>query len=274
MNKKNVIKLTLTIAAMLAFALYLNAPEYKYDITHPVNDKHHAIIQIKNNNGYNCSAFVIDDNRAVTAGHCVDVTKYFMDTTYKQLMKNSEEIQRKAILMLHKIKTTCIGPYCKRMYNEYKAKYNAEVAAYNKAKNKKIDVLKVFNMYGEDTKVTAIALYKNTNARDYAILKGDFSGFNKLRLASGFDVNFADKLRSCGFAGGLLPPVCIDITYITNINFMLYGYGLLIKGMSGGPILNEHGLVVGINSSVPITGAMFSPIIGMFNRSGMKRPKK
>ena len=134
MDKKNLIKLTLTIAATLAFVLYLAIPDYKYEINHSLNDKHHPIIQIRRDNGYTCSAFVVNDKIAVTAGHCVGMTKQWMETGYKERMKASEEVQRQAILYLSRIEKECIGPHCESLYYQTEQRYKAEVAAYNEGK--------------------------------------------------------------------------------------------------------------------------------------------
>ena len=251
----------------------LTSPE-PFDITHPTNNKHNAIIQIRHIvGGYTCTAFVVSDKMAVTAGHCVNITESFMLTGYKKIMKESEEIQRKTITYLKRIEDECIGPHCESLYYQTEERLKIEVDAYNKGKTMKPDVLSVYNIYGEDTKIKATPLFKEVKTRDHAVIKGDFRKFNKLILASGFDIEFRDNLRSCGYAGSKTPPICIDVTYISNIQFYLYGYGLMLKGMSGGPVINEDGLVVGINSRVPGTGVMFSPILGVFNRT-FKKPKK
>ena len=109
--------------------------------------------------------------------------------------------------------------------------------------------------------------------RDHSILQGDFKDFEKLKLRQGFHIKPNDLLRNCGYAGGTKPPLCIDFIAISNFDFMYMGFGYMVKGMSGGPVIDEHGYVVGINSYVDRDRVFMNTLIGIFDYE-YKRPKK
>ncbi len=194
-----------------------------------------------------------------------------MKYKYKEIMEESSRMVREFRANLKRLEG-CNTVRCKRLHNMISAELKVELAARKKAKKIKVDVLKVNNIYGEDTKITASPVLKEVRSRDYAILEGDFKKFDRLGIAQGFDIHRGDTLRSCGYAGAKTPPICTDFIAGGNYRFNYYGYGYLMKGMSGGPVINKYGLVVGINASVGNNEIFMSPIVGVFNRY-FKRPK-
>lgn len=259
------------IAAVLLFPWSKN----NYKIKHPTNNKHHAIIKIVKSNKkgkMSCTAFVIDNTRAITAGHCIKISDFFMKTQYKKLMKESYKIEKELKTKIEQL-SQCPLPQCKVLILQAQMQLLAELNAREKAKHFKVDKFKVFNIYGEDTKIIATAAYNDLDGRDNGIIIGNFKNFEKLTIAREFNVKRNDKLKTCGYAGAKFPPICTEFIAIGNVQFMYYGRGLLIKGMSGGPAINADGEVVGINSSVPQTGVIIDTTIGMFNRK-FKKPKK
>ena len=187
-----------------------------------------------------------------------------MNGEYKARMKASGEYIKKLLVAIGK----CLkSPLCgEQQLNLMHMQLKMEVAARQKAKKYKADRMKVYNVYGENTNIIATASLKNMRDRDFAIITGDFRKFNVLTISSDYNIEAGDKLVACGYAGGRTPPICLNLTYISNYMFMRYAHGLLIRGMSGGPVLNKHGLVVGINSAVVKNGVIFDSIIGVFNR--------
>ena len=247
-----------------------------YDITHTKSGKEHAIIQIVSDGGKGfCTAFVISDEIALTAGHCIGVSKFDVDNTIK---KEIESIKKQIKLVKRRIKNleTCLSTQCQTMISMSEFELETLRDAIKELKKRKPDVFEVRNIYGEDTKIKAVAELAtrlNSDYRDYGILRGDFKRFEKIPIRRGFHVREGDLLRSCGYAGGYRPPVCTNFVAKKSYGFMFYGEGLLIRGMSGGPVIDSQGYAVGINSAVEQHKIIIEPLIGMFDLE-FKRPIK
>lgn len=237
-----------------------------YDIVHPIGDKHHAIIQIIAETKHSCTAFVITENVALTAGHCVNISNSGLD----EMIELSDKLISDLKKTLENLKG-CKTFQCLNAIAVTRFQLQQEQEA--RKTKLKADVFKVKNIYGEDTGIEAVAEFSDFKERDYAVIIGDFKKFETLPLARGFDVRSGDLLRACGYAGSKNPPVCIDFTAISNYEFLYLGRGYLVKGMSGGPVINGNGEVVGINAKVKANTVIMSPIVGIFNRK-FDRPKK
>lgn len=98
---------------------------------------------------------------------------------------------------------------------------------------------------------------------DTAVLKGNFRIYTKLKLIDDIKTiqgmrNSKTKLLACGYPlhGGLH---CQVITYHDLYNFMWSVNGLLLPGMSGGPVLTPDGSIIGINDAVNGNKSIIAP---------------
>ncbi len=97
---------------------------------------------------------------------------------------------------------------------------------------------------------------------DQAILKGDFSKFKVVPFVP--DVQTINKLktsklRACGYPlGG--PLYCTPLQFKDMDNFYWKVDGILIPGMSGGPVMVEDGSVIATNDAVEKEYSIVSPI--------------
>lgn len=99
---------------------------------------------------------------------------------------------------------------------------------------------------------------------DHAVLKGNFEIYNKLNIID--DVKTITDLRNpktnfvaCGFPmGGTL--FCTIVNY-QGPEFFMWGItGILLPGMSGGPVMTPEGTQIGINDAVSQDHSVISPI--------------
>lgn len=243
-----------------------------YSISKPTKNKHHAIFQIRNDNGGGCTAFVISDTLAVTAGHCVSISK--------AMLLNKEEILLDSKGMLKEMTKTIdsinCSQYslatgmpefmCERALRDLKRDHNELSSFVAKLDANQADTFFVYNSEGVALRVRPVALDSQLGYRDFAILEGDFSDFEKLTLIENLDIMPGDKLRSCGFANLKVPPICTNFIAIGNSGFAYKGNGMMIKGMSGGPVLNSKNQVVGINVAVGEDAVLMTPVIGIMNK--------
>ena len=98
---------------------------------------------------------------------------------------------------------------------------------------------------------------------DSAVLKGDFKAYKKLKLID--DIHQIQnigkqhtKLLACGYplSGNLH---CQGVVYVELNNFMWSVEGLLLPGMSGGPVITPEGSVIGINDAVEGNKSIIAP---------------
>lgn len=130
----------------------------------------------------------------------------------------------------------------------------------------------VYTDKNSSTYVVAKAAAANPRA-DIAVIEGDFSNFqitpvetNPVKIYQAF----TNKVTSCGFAwGGNLS--CFTISKLGKFFFSYTAEdGALAPGMSGGPVLNSNGKIVGVNSAVNETSSIFSPTSELDSMLGIK----
>lgn len=125
------------------------------------------------------------------------------------------------------------------------------------------DPITIKNNKNEVTGVTAQAVAMS-KAQDIALLKGDFTTFQKVPIETDPRGILAHQgpFVACGFPGGD-GPICTPFEPISNSEFLVYGKGFLYQGMSGGPVLDSRtGQLVAVNSRVNQSGVSVGPTVG------------
>ncbi len=176
-------------------------------------NKYDSIIRLVSPDGYfYCTGFVVDNNYAITAAHCVLNDMGIMNTD-DVLIHNS-----------HSFFTGVIA------------------------------------------KPVAVEKY-----RDVAFLKGDFSEFSQQATDfNGKSIKTGMKLKSCGYPSGQYDMFCVDLIQNGNRYFQYRATGApIFKGMSGGPVYNEEGVAVGVNSAVDEDTIIISPLTGVLETVGL-----
>jgi V8-like Glu-specific endopeptidase len=173
-------------------------------LLNPPNGKHSAVIRIEHQTDLgSCTAFIINDEVAITAKHCLK------EPVSANKLPSFDDILKSKADQNH---------------------------------------FAVYNSKGENTFVVAQFSSDYAHA-DVAFLRGDFRAFNKAPLHfTTFDTKKEETIWACGYAGGFDPPVCTNGTFKGTMMFMGATDAYVAKGMSGGPVLNKDGKVIGVNS--------------------------
>lgn len=228
----------------------------------------HAIIQLQsiNNRNSNCTAFVISDVTALTAGHCMVWTKNYIDYDVPKFLAKSEKVEREVTQLIAELMDTCHPNNfrCMSQINALKANLAKELSARNKLLKAKPDKFNIMSIDGLDTGIDGIAFSKNKK-RDYGFIHADFKNFKKIPIRSGWHVRSGDILKACGFFGSMLPPYCVDFEAMGNHGFDYKGKGIFVPGVSGGPVIDHHGYAAGIAVRVHKDFVVMTPIIGIVN---------
>ncbi|CAB4125395.1 hypothetical protein UFOVP53_127 [uncultured Caudovirales phage] len=251
----------LPILLVLTLTSCLKHKVADYKVVAPTNGKYHAIIKISNGEG-SCSAFVISDTLAMTAGHCAKVTENFIKYELPQKFKESDAKLIKMKALIKDITLNCgSAPDCSLILRTLENELLTEIEGRRQALLLKPDLYTVVDINGKETNTIAIATYKE-DRRDYLFIRGNFSKFNKLKIKRTFDVKPGDILRACGFPGATIPAVCVDFEAVGSHNFQYSGYSMFEPGISGGAVIDSDGEVVGIASNVAEEFARMEPVFG------------
>jgi V8-like Glu-specific endopeptidase len=127
----------------------------------------------------------------------------------------------------------------------------------------KSDKISIRGNDNKDVKAFGRAVYATTQM-DQGLIKGNFETFEHQDYIT--DIHGILTVRdskqdlvACGYplAGDLY---CTKMTFEKQSNFMWKTKGLLLPGMSGGPVMTPDGTVVGVNVAVDEENSIISPI--------------
>lgn len=109
---------------------------------------------------------------------------------------------------------------------------------------------------------------KAGNGVDFAILKGDFKGFKKAVITKEAMFDMETEYVSCGYPRLRKHPLCIKLGKPVINHFDLMGFKAgIVPGMSGGPVYNDSGELVGLNITILSVqyggGSFMLPLAGL-----------
>ncbi len=125
----------------------------------------------------------------------------------------------------------------------------------------------------DDGRVMVIGRTAGVNTRmDWAIIQGNFERIPGAHVISR-DLEVPPMVLACGYPQGSHYIYCETLKPITNDAFLIKCGGVLQPGMSGGPVFDDKGNVVGLNIRVYYqedhSGSGYSPTIGILANFGI-----
>jgi hypothetical protein len=132
---------------------------------------------------------------------------------------------------------------------------------------------KLMGVMNDDGTVTVLAKPVGANTRlDWGLLKGDFHKIPGAHLVSR-DLVIEPKLAACGYPMGSHVLYCANVYPQVNDLFIIKCGGLILPGMSGGPVFDKAGEVVGLNvqgyEAKDGGGSGYTPTLGILGAFGI-----
>lgn len=130
--------------------------------------------------------------------------------------------------------------------------------------------IKVFTNTNDQLRDATVAAYYNRT--DLGLIKGNFEECGEAL----FD-NYALRITvnqphfSCGYAFGNKEVSCNLFFPTEPDGFSIRGSGYLIPGMSGGPVINQEGYLVGLNYYMEGKFAGISSVVGVLGLFGIEK---
>lgn len=133
--------------------------------------------------------------------------------------------------------------------------------------------IEIFDRHGvqTDSYVHVVGFYPDY---DVALLRGDLTEFDSLEIDAYEGPKFGNLYQTCGFPSLQNKLTCTNYVPTQNFYFLLSGSGFIIRGMSGGPVVDPVSRkVIGVNSAVYGNQVLVAPtlgILGIFKIEGVQ----